>query len=367
MFDVDDLDRMASRKNRETAAPSPGRRAATRFAAAVAALVVTASPAAAATITVANNGTDGPACGTKANPCRSITQGVALAVDGDRVSVGPGIYGDIDGNGALGGVGEEPGATCGSSACMIKIEKAVDVVSEAGAFSTLIRPPVGAVYYVVAFTPPAPATFGGKGRGFTIDSAGSDMAIAAGGAEAGVAGNVVLASGTLGIAFAGPGGIIAGNRVLCPSGSPTIGMLVSSTPASTLSDNAVLGCDIGILGFGDMDLASAVLVGNGIGVGLDGTSTAMGILAAGNTYAGIVVDSAADSISIRESSVLGNGDGAANCGIDATSTASTVADVWYGAPTGPGPDPADLLCNAGSVPSPTFADKPVKVKLKPIR
>src|SRR6516162_9238145 len=52
-----------------------------------------------ATLYVANNGLDGPSCGTKASPCRSITQGIANAAAGDTIIVGPGLYGDLNDDG----------------------------------------------------------------------------------------------------------------------------------------------------------------------------------------------------------------------------------------------------------------------------
>ena len=56
-------------------------------------------PTWAATIHVANNGVDSPACGTqKKNPCRSISQGITNAAVGARILVGPGFYGDLDGS-----------------------------------------------------------------------------------------------------------------------------------------------------------------------------------------------------------------------------------------------------------------------------
>src|SRR5262249_19176887 len=61
-----------------------------------------ASAAAGATWSVANNGVDSPTCGTsRTNPCRSISQALANAGDGDTISVGAGRYGDLNGDGAF--------------------------------------------------------------------------------------------------------------------------------------------------------------------------------------------------------------------------------------------------------------------------
>jgi len=89
---------------------------------ALAALFVT-GPTSAATIVVAANGIDGAACGTKATPCRTISQGITRAANGDTIVVGPGHYGDLNGDGQLSGPGEEtPSDPC---TCVISVSKPV--------------------------------------------------------------------------------------------------------------------------------------------------------------------------------------------------------------------------------------------------
>src|SRR5678815_3714192 len=93
-----------------------------------------ADPAGATTY-VAVNGIDGPGCGTKAAPCRSIAQGVENAAPEDTVIVGPGRYGDNDGDGTI-DPGDELGFPfCG---CLLGIDKPVTVLSSAGAAATVI-------------------------------------------------------------------------------------------------------------------------------------------------------------------------------------------------------------------------------------
>src|SRR5688572_29884918 len=65
----------------------------------VVALVLTAGffvtmpgAAIAATLYVGSNGLDSPVCGRRQAPCRSISQALLLAQDGDRILVGPGRY-----------------------------------------------------------------------------------------------------------------------------------------------------------------------------------------------------------------------------------------------------------------------------------
>ncbi|HWQ69060.1 MAG TPA: hypothetical protein VN494_03740 [Patescibacteria group bacterium] len=54
-------------------------------------LLLAAGEIQAATLYVANNGMDSGTCGAQAEPCRSITQTITNASDGDTVIVGPGI------------------------------------------------------------------------------------------------------------------------------------------------------------------------------------------------------------------------------------------------------------------------------------
>ena len=62
------------------------------------------------TLSVANNGLDSATCGSSAAPCRSISQAIANASEGDTIVVGPGRYGDLNGNRIFGEVGEETAA-----------------------------------------------------------------------------------------------------------------------------------------------------------------------------------------------------------------------------------------------------------------
>ena len=56
---------------------------------------------AAATLYARTNGTDTAGCGSSSHPCRTISAAVRAAADGDRIVVGPGRYGDLNGNGVV--------------------------------------------------------------------------------------------------------------------------------------------------------------------------------------------------------------------------------------------------------------------------
>jgi copper-binding protein NosD len=147
-------------------------------AAVLAAALVVALPgfAAGATRYVANTGSDGPSCGLDAaTACRSITQAIANANPGDTILVGPGRYGDINGNGFLGDIaGEETGSPgCG---CMLSLNKNVIVVSSAGAAATIVDArSVDVRTNVLLIT--AGGEFGRPGKGFLVTDTRSSVTV----------------------------------------------------------------------------------------------------------------------------------------------------------------------------------------------
>src|SRR5687767_11863988 len=126
--------------------------------------LATAAEGPATILYVATNAVhNGTGCGARERPCRSISQAIANAAVGNRIEVGPGIYGDIDGDGDASGAGEEVGVT---------IDKALILFSAGGAHQTIIKAPRSAQagMAVVSITS-NDVTFGGPGGGgggFTI-------------------------------------------------------------------------------------------------------------------------------------------------------------------------------------------------------
>ena len=88
-----------------------------------AASLALAPSAQAKSVFVAGTGLDGPACGAKAAPCRSITNALASAAPGDTILVGPGKYGDLNNDGALDDPGDETGAL--GCDCVLAVNKPV--------------------------------------------------------------------------------------------------------------------------------------------------------------------------------------------------------------------------------------------------
>src|SRR5690349_12628890 len=135
--------------------------------------------AAAPLVYVANNGVDASSCGTQDHPCRSITKAMANAAAGSIITVGPGIYGDINGDGKFDAPGEEtpqkrslplpPGNVPPDISCVVCILKPLQLVSRYGAESTIIDAG-GALYNAVEILTQH-VTFGDVGHGFTVMNA----------------------------------------------------------------------------------------------------------------------------------------------------------------------------------------------------
>lgn len=423
-----------------------------------------ASPAGAAVLHVENFGVDGSGCGSAASPCRSISKAIENASDSDRIVVGPGVYGDLNGDGILpNSSGEEfGGSACtpsGALTAAVCINKSLTVESSVGAGATLINTsnvnltPLGATVQVVAFK----AVFGGRERGFSIAPHPKSHGIHVGrptsypeGVE--VTGNLVLAGSIM--VFGGTSNTLTGNVVIGPvapypdlakviylvrgdhdrltenvaigsrtlsgfeedgfkvegayhritrnSAIQTHAAFVLDDYGSTLSENEADRNEYGFVvypfsgvtmpatelknnrarnsvwyGFSifnhDAILTGNVATGNAVqGFALAGGSIVMrhnvssnnrgGALFsmggrvdaqlntfAGNLEAGVYTET--DMLNLTRNNIFGNGfggqgQGDANCGLVNNSGALVDARRnFWGAPTGPGPDPADAICD----------------------
>src|SRR5262245_30462958 len=167
----------------------------------------------AATLHIANNGVDSDTCGAGSAPCRSISQAIVNAAAGDTIVVGPGRYGDLNGDGSVGGPGEEAGpAGC---QCMIEVNKRLTLKSSDGPGVTILDAAGAEVYGV--FAQADGVTVGsGSGHGFTIVKARKE-GIHVEGNGVTVAGNVAIGNGLSGfvaIAVIGTGNTIADNAAI---------------------------------------------------------------------------------------------------------------------------------------------------------
>src|SRR3954469_25736724 len=92
-------------------------------------ILSSAAGAAGRSIYVATDGTDSASCGAQASACRSISQGLENATDGDTILVGAGRYGNISGSASYTGSGDEHPQSRDHyyfvTGCIICIDKAV--------------------------------------------------------------------------------------------------------------------------------------------------------------------------------------------------------------------------------------------------
>jgi hypothetical protein len=241
-------------------------------------------PASAGTLSVANNGVDSSSCGWQ-EPCRSISQAIANASSGDNIYVGPGHYGDVNGDGNFAGPGDEkPDPNAGqfiipqAAGCIVCVTKPLHIYSLQGAATTVISsvPQAHALYGSTVMIETDGVDFGAPGHGFTISGGGNNgVAIIMTGFpvlnDMSVQGNVDLGDAT-GFAFYGspfslaevpcaqhPGGgiadcrftarvLVAGNQAI----NNQIGIKIETNQCCSfgggqiiVKDNAALGAGIG--------------------------------------------------------------------------------------------------------------------------
>jgi hypothetical protein len=322
---------------------------------------------------VANNGIDGPACGTRGAPCRSISQAIANAASGDTIWVGPGRYGDLNDDQDFDDPGDEHLglAENGLPVSIVSVNKSLMILSTHGAEKTVIQTaPASPVFipHVVAITA-SNSTFGLPGKGFTVRFGASTGLFATGVENVRIAGNIALDNFENGLVAFGSG-VVLDNKV---TGS-NIGIMADGR--WIVANNVAIGNTV--LGFGvsgeSVHLRGNVATNNGAGFNVNGQRA----LVQSNVASGNVGPGADDGFGfrlsvievrfVRNTSVGNKGrgvllrpDGPAtavfsqnnfygndvvgNCGFVNQSGATVDASRnYWGSPTGPGPDPAD---NAG--------------------
>lgn len=122
-----------------------------------------------ATWYVANDGSDSGTCGhSRDHACRSISQAIENAANGDAIWVGAGRYGDLNGNGSFTDPGDEHGVDYGNgeTSCVVCITKPLSFYSYNGTAATIIEgsPHFNAVVQVLSDH----VVFGSKDHGFTL-------------------------------------------------------------------------------------------------------------------------------------------------------------------------------------------------------
>jgi hypothetical protein len=342
-------------------------------------------------IHVANNGLDEAGCGTAASPCRSISAGIAAAADGDTVAVRPGLYGELDNDGALGSPGEETGDYAG----VIAMSKRVTVISTGGATVTSIRGIEGRS--IVHFTASG-AQFGAANAGFTLNRTSGWAIETAPLARGKIAGNI-LRNVPSGIAVVSSESWEIGDNVIAVTGGQGIsiqsasdttgavwahdnvvygddyqtGIYVGPRGAHRITDNVVNGPYYGLnVNPGPIRVTRNLVTNTRIALAYvrqyDVTSvTGLPVITrnsfVGNVGSGIfVLNEQTFPLTLRENNIYANG----ACGIAGNGTTPVDArNNYWGAPTGPSwTNPADPVCDSAT---PTIRSTPYATSEFPLR
>lgn len=324
-----------------------------------------AASATAGTLNVAAFGIDADGCGSKTAPCRSISRAIANAVAGDKIVVGPGRYGDLDADGVLAEPGEESNAAGG----MILVDKALTIESVEGAATTVIDANGGNLNAVTIAA--NGVKFGKAKKGFTVTGSariGVAIGLASNVTVSGIRAvrngsgfgskapglvfrtNVAEANEADGFVFTGGGCSFTACRATANGEN---GFALSGDGAGHVVKSCVASAngEAGFQLFSDASiLTKSVANGNDVGllVGAGGNAQLGTNAFLGNRRSGVIVTAA--NVTLTKSNIFGNGNDGTNCGVSVAGSGSVTLDkICFGAPSGPGADPADQTCGGGDV------------------
>lgn len=314
-------------------------------------LAVSATSASAArpahSLHVANNGIDSVTCGDAGAPCRSISQAIENAAPGDTVLVSPGQYGDLDGDGALGSVGEEHGQIGFGCFCVISVDKPITLLSTHGAAVTRVDASAFAVGTRPFVITASDVELGRPGQGFLATGTPIYDGITILGdtpTRVHVAGNIAKGNAT-GFKIGGSHNTVDHNLVISSNG---FGFDVNGTGNIVRNNVSEESAGFTVTGAGHQ-LIENISTGPGWGFSIvSGNAYLLRNSVIGNLTGGILIYAGATPV-IRDSNIFGNGSPMhPNCGVINQSglTINATKNFW-GAPSGPGSDPADAVCNVG--------------------
>ena len=373
-------------------------RAAVTVVGALGLLAATAGGAQAATRYVAANGIDLGNCGTLTLPCRSITQGIAVANAGDRILVGPGRYGDLNRNGTFGEPNEEPSEQNTGCQCMIHVTKRVSLESTAGAVATIIDATGAQAAIRIGASD---VVIGRRNRGFTV-TGGTDGLILQNLARAHIEDNVFTGNLFSAISMNGDGHMVTGNAAINNTGNGFIIGGVASTDNTVMANVATGNGQAGFSLRGDRMRTTGNVAGDNGGAGFSvfydhsPNNVFTGNVSAGNrdkgfilgTGAGVVgavvrrnaavgnlrggIFMAGNGVQVTQSNIFGNGilpdvaqpGGLLNCGVISGLSVNVVADNnFWGFAGGPDADPGDQACakGTGTIDTTPFATRPFTI------
>jgi hypothetical protein len=342
------------------------------FSLPLALLLVTLGPGAASAVTlhVASNGEDSDGCGAEGSPCRSINRAIANADRGDTIIVGPGRYGDLDGDGAFDGAGEETApAECG---CMINVNKQVTLQSRDGAGVTVLDAGHADVNVLQVSIGASDAVVGGREKGFTLTRGQVGLIFPFHPVDATVQGNLAVRNARDGFVVFGTGARLTSNLAIANGEN---GFFVSAALFELTGNlavaNGVDGFAVANRGLVGSDLRGNRAVANrshgfAIGGGAGGDVTVSNNAALGNHRFGIALFT--DKVTITKNNIYGNNaeafNGLTNCGLHmAVDGSLDVTNNFWGSADGPGLDPADAICNPGEagIDSEPFATREFRI------
>ena len=314
------------------------------------------------TFFVANNAIDSSTCGTSNAPCRSISRAIDNARNGDRILVRPGRYGDLNGDGDFNDPGEEAAEVGFGCRCMILVDKRLIIESTEGAVATVLDAS-GAQLDVVNITA-SHVVFGGNGRGFTLtgarktgDDDGFGMEVQATRGVR-VIDNVAIGNRSFGFVVRGSlhtarNNISSGNGHGFAFSATEEGHTITDNVATTNGNDEEFGHGFVISGNSQSSMSNRSIGNKGVGFFLSTTNGSGFVFkendAIGNRGVGVWVQQG-PQLALHRNNIFGNLGVAIggffpplpNCGLanNSGSTINATRNFW-GAPTGPGPDPAD--------------------------
>jgi parallel beta-helix repeat protein len=333
-------------------------------------VAVGATPSQATQWQVSGHGLDSNSC-TGASPCRSISEAVRRAKAGDTIYVLPGVYGDLNENGVLGEPGEENGEVGYGCYCVVKVDKAVTIISQGGALLTRIDvrafADAGTLIHAVRITADH-AVFGLPQQGFQI-SGSNYFAVRLDASHATLSGNIASGSES---GFYVTGSYNKLDNDLSINGSGAGFNITGSynTIVNSLASGGGAGFQVSAdtgPGIGNA-FTNDISSGNVVGFNLFAPVVISGSEAIGNWESAVAIRGNGP-VTVNNSNFFGNGtQTATNCAIENfTGAAATINKSYWGAATGPGAEPADRVCDyvANVTKVPTFQSTSYAISYKP--
>lgn len=322
---------------------------------------------------VANNGVDGNNCGDPDHPCRSISKAIHNAGAGDVIVVGPGRYGDVNGNGSFDDteVGDEAAEIGTNCNCLIKVDKQVTIISRDGAFATILDASGTVAPVSVVQIEADGSIFGTKKKGFTITGGSTGISITSNSSGVKVVGNIVTAN-TNGIMCLGSENALNGNLAVVNTG---FGFSVGGQSNVIVANTANLNHFDGFIIHGSNQVmrgnTANANAGAGFNIAEGGHHAVLRNSTIGNQSFGMEIGSNV-TIALSGVNIYGNNSVATNgdfgCGfLNDSGLAIIASNAFWGAASGPGGRPADNVCNGRS--GSTTWDVPLatgELKIKPV-